>query len=125
MREQGIDALLTTSEVEGTGINQLDLLVDFGTEEKSFRYQVYPVRELSPGFAHTTETVYYRLEVFSQSGSLGYDVYGYTRQQLISNLLDLYDRHLEFLHMQQYLPGGSDHSDNASFVDQWPAEDQH
>ncbi len=125
MREQGIDALLTTSEVEGTGINQLDLLVDFGTEEKSFRYQIYPVRELSPGFAHTTETVYYRLEVFSQSGSLGYDVYGYTRQQLISNLLDLYDRHLEFLHMQQYLPGGSDHSDNASFVDQWPAEDQH
>ena len=91
----------------------------------SFRYQVYPVEHLTPSFAglvhldSDADIYYYRLEVFTLTGSLGYDVYGYTQEQLISDVLDLYERHLEFLHMQSDLPGTSDLSDNAEPVREW------
>lgn len=67
---------------------------------------------------------YYRLEVYDLTGSLGYDVYGYSRRQLINNVLDLYERHLEFLHMQRDLPGSSDLSDGAEPVRTWETWDE-
>ena len=36
-----------------------------------------------------------------------------------ADVLDLYERHLEFLHMQSDLPGTSDLSDNAEPVREW------
>jgi hypothetical protein len=41
--------------------------------------------------------VYYRLEVFTQTGSGGYDLMGLTRQQVIDDVLDRYEAHLAFL----------------------------
>ena len=41
--------------------------------------------------------VYYRLEVFTQTGSEGYDLMGLTRQQVINDVLDRYETHLSFL----------------------------
>ncbi|MEO6031128.1 MAG: hypothetical protein ABIP61_04345 [Burkholderiaceae bacterium] len=38
--------------------------------------------------------VYYRLEVFTQSGSGGYDLMGLTRQQVIDDVLERYEAHL-------------------------------
>ncbi|MEE3117463.1 MAG: hypothetical protein VX339_05110, partial [Pseudomonadota bacterium] len=32
--------------------------------------------------------------------------YGYTREQVIADILDQYERHLFFLHSQRELPGG-------------------
>ncbi len=40
---------------------------------------------------------YGRLEVFLSSGGQGYDVLGYSTTQLIDDVLDQYERHLEFL----------------------------
>lgn len=46
----------------------------------------------------TRETdVYYRLEVFTQTGSGGYDLLGLTRQQVIDDVLDRYEAQLAFL----------------------------
>lgn len=46
----------------------------------------------------TRETdVYYRLEVFTQTGSGGYDLMGLTRQQIIDDVLERYESHLAFL----------------------------
>ena len=46
----------------------------------------------------TRETdVYYRLEVFTQTGSGGYDLMGLTRQQIIDDVLERYEAHLAFL----------------------------
>ena len=42
---------------------------------------------------------YYRLEVHLRDGGQGYDVMGYTRAQLIDDVLDQYERHLEFLRL--------------------------
>ena len=124
IRDRGGEVSLHREPVEEVGIDQIDLQVGFG-EEMSFRYQVYPVEHLTPSFAglvhldSDADIYYYRLEVFTLTGSLGYDVYGYTQEQLISDVLDLYERHLEFLHMQADLPGTSDLSDNAEPVREW------
>lgn len=124
IKERGGEVTLHREPAEEVGIDQIDLQVGFG-EEMSFRYQVYPVEHLTPSFAglvhldSDADIYYYRLEVFTLTGSLGYDVYGYTQEQLISDVLDLYERHLEFLHMQSDLPGTSDLSDNAEPVREW------
>lgn len=41
--------------------------------------------------------LYYRAEVFLHRGGLEYDVYGYTQQELISDILDHFERYLSFL----------------------------
>lgn len=40
---------------------------------------------------------FYRAEVFLHRGGLDYDVYGYTQQELISDILDHFERYLSFL----------------------------
>ena len=43
---------------------------------------------------------YARLEVHLSEGGQGYDVMGYTHTQLIDDVLDQYERHLEFLRLE-------------------------
>lgn len=42
---------------------------------------------------------YYRAEVHLSEGSQDYDLVGYTKEQIINDILDQYERHLQFLHM--------------------------
>ncbi|MDO5029928.1 MAG: choline BCCT transporter BetT [Corynebacterium sp.] len=124
IRDRGAEVQLHREPVEDLDIDQIDLHIGFG-DEKDFRYQIYPVQYPTPSFAGVihldsdADRYYYRLEVFTLTGSLGYDIYGYTQEQLISDVLDLYERHMEFLHMQADLPGTSDLSDNADPVREW------
>ena len=66
----------------------------------AFEYQVTiapaPVPTFSGKIARDTD-VYYRLEVFTQTGSGGYDLMGLTRQQVIDDVLERYEAHLAFL----------------------------
>ncbi|CEA00564.1 choline/carnitine/betaine transporter [Pseudomonas saudimassiliensis] len=67
---------------------------------RSFHYQVAMVEAPVPMFTGrmSRETdVYYRLEVFTQTGSGGYDLMGLTKQQIIDDVLDRYEAHLAFL----------------------------
>ncbi|AZA08298.1 choline BCCT transporter BetT [Corynebacterium pseudopelargi] len=120
LRDRGLNTHLVSSAVSDIPVRSLDLTVDLG-EEQNFRYQLFPVENPVPSFTRNTVggEVYYRLEVFDHTGSLGYDVFGYTQEQLIDNVLDLYERHLEFLHMQRDIPGRSDMSGGASPVMDW------
>lgn len=120
LKDEGIDTTLVAADVPNLPVNQLDLTIHLG-EEQDFRYQIYPLEHPVPSFTRSTSNGenYYRLEVFDNTGSLGYDIYGYTTEQLIDNVLDLYERHLEFLHMQRDLPGTSDMSDGADPVRTW------
>ena len=117
---RGLNATLVSAKVPGIDVKQLDLTVTFD-EEQSFRYQIYPVEVPVPTFTRSTSdgSVYYRLEVFDLMGSMGFDVYGYTQEQIKDNIMDLYERHLEFIHIQRNLPGTSDHSDGAEPVRAW------
>ncbi|MBC2681782.1 BCCT family transporter [Corynebacterium sp. 4HC-13] len=120
LEKQGIDAVLVSSQVVGMPVGQLDLTVSLG-DERDFRYQIYPIENPVPSFTRSTsdDSVYYRLEVFDRNGSLGYNVCGYSQEQLINNVLDLYERHLEFLHIQRDLPGASDMTDGAAPARDW------
>ena len=81
--------------------------------ERNFLYQVVAVSRAIPTFGGRTpadETnSYFRLEVFTHTGSEGYNLMGITKQQLIDDVLDRYEAHLMFL-------GHSSDADAASFV---------
>lgn len=67
---------------------------------RAFHYQVAIVEAPVPMFSGRMlrETdVYYRLEVFTQTGSGGYDLMGLTKQQVIDDVLERYEAHLAFL----------------------------
>ena len=95
----GREATVGEQLVESCGIHayHLDVLYE---GERGFHYQVYPTEHLIPQYGRLPKSPskFFRLEVFTASGSSGFDVFGFSKDQLISNVLDHYERHLEFLH---------------------------
>ncbi|MFC0269059.1 choline BCCT transporter BetT [Kushneria aurantia] len=85
----------------------ISLNVDFG-EEQNFTYQVWTRAFPLPAFAlsrNSNREEYFRLEVHLLEGSQGYDLMGYNTSQVIEDILDQYERHLEFLHLNRMEPG--------------------
>lgn len=99
-RDLGHQAELRTTPNTGTGIDEHAFVVNMA-DHRDFHYQVAAVRAPVPMIgarSMSRETdVYYRLEVFTQTGSEGYDLMGLTQQQLINDVLDRYEAHLSFL----------------------------
>lgn len=97
-REQGYD-VVRDDVANADGIKEPLLRVSMDAF-RDFHYQVAVVEAPVPMFGGrmSRETdVYYRLEVFTQTGSGGYDLMGLTRQQLIDDVLERYEAHLAFL----------------------------
>ncbi|MCG2622939.1 choline BCCT transporter BetT [Arthrobacter sp. I2-34] len=97
--KQGYQASLDIAPNEQSGIASHVLVVTI-PDHRSFLYQVQAVEAPVPMFGGrmSRETdVYYRVEVFTQTGSEGYDLMGVTRQQVIDDVLDRYEAHLGFL----------------------------
>jgi choline/glycine/proline betaine transport protein len=105
----------------------IDLVVSFPDAE-DFKYQAYPVAYSVPSFAAnlaTVRDVYYRIEIFSRTGSRGRDIMGYTKDQVISDVLDAYDAHIMYLTMSDEIGTATgtipvtapDHWDDADHVD--------
>ncbi|KAB1660273.1 BCCT family transporter [Pseudoclavibacter chungangensis] len=120
LRRSGVGVDLDECAVEGTDIPSLVLTVHFPQEE-DFSYQIYPVGHERPSFTyrHPGESArYYRLEVFAPTGSRGYDVYGYSADQLIADVLGHYESHLEYLRLST---AGADASvgDEENVVTDW------
>ncbi|WP_139004034.1 choline BCCT transporter BetT [Arthrobacter crystallopoietes] len=99
LRARGLKATLETSTVEAFGIDTADLCVELDGE-RTFKYQIYPVQRNVPSHALSSAAGgrYYRIEVFSLEGSHGYDLMGYSKDEVIADVLDHYEVHLEFLH---------------------------
>ena len=75
-------------------------------EERPFIYQVTMRGYFTPSFARggmgskqLNNRRYYRAEVHLSEGSQDYDLVGYTKEQVINDILDQYERHLQFLHL--------------------------
>jgi choline/glycine/proline betaine transport protein len=94
LREQGLD--VSTHFEPG----QMELVVDHG-EQQVFRYQVVMRGYLTPSFAaqRFRNQRYYRAEVHLYEGGQDYELVGYSRQQIINDIIDQYERHLQFLHL--------------------------
>ncbi|MBN3218527.1 choline transporter [Pectobacterium polaris] len=95
--------------VEDERLNHLELLVDLG-DEQNFLYQIWPQRYSVPAFtyrARSGKSDYYRLETFLLEGSQGNDLMDYSKEQVINDILDQYERHLNFLHLNREAPGNT------------------
>jgi choline/glycine/proline betaine transport protein len=73
-------------------------------EEIDFRYLVvarwHPLpSEASSDAADGVSAGYFRAEVYLNEGSQDYDLMGWTRQQVLHDLLEQYEKHLHFLHV--------------------------
>ena len=84
--------------------DRIALAVQHG-EEMDFIYGVRARPYVPPSFL-LTETReqeekrrYFRAEVFLSEGGQNYDVYGYTRDHIISDVLDKYEKHMHFLQL--------------------------
>ncbi|MGO2024498.1 MAG: high-affinity choline transporter BetT, partial [Brevibacterium aurantiacum] len=107
MVERGVDAKCGRVDTEGMFVEDGELIqleVD-GKGEYPFRYQIWPHKVSVPSFGghvpRGTED-YYRMEVYLDGGTgQGYDVMGYSKEQLIDDILDKYGRHVEFLQLQE------------------------
>lgn len=98
-RAQGYQVEKSAMANAETGVDEPLLRVSMD-EQRDFHYQVAMVEAPVPMFGGrmSRETdVYYRLEVFTQTGSGGYDLMGLTKQQIIDDVLDRYEAHLGFL----------------------------
>ncbi|WP_394248517.1 choline BCCT transporter BetT [Arthrobacter pityocampae] len=127
LRAQGADAGLTTDVVEPCGIRHVDLQVELG-DERPFKYQIYPVQYDVPSYARgeaSTDAKYYRMEVFSLEGSHSYDLAGYSRDQVITDVLDHYETHLEFLHLNRAVPGNTALTEDQAARDNWESDFAH
>lgn len=101
MKRLGADVTCTCGEHPDYPLPYVDLVVKFEDQDE-FKYEAYPVAYPVPDFAHNLRTasdVYFQVEVFTGTGSQGHDILGYTHEQVISDVLDLYDAHLTFMTM--------------------------
>ncbi|HFH3790922.1 TPA: choline BCCT transporter BetT, partial [Pseudomonas aeruginosa] len=87
------------------GNASLSLEIGHG-EQHRFLYQVLMRGYFTPSFAragmgglHLKNRRYFRAEVHLAEGSQDYDLMGYTKEQIINDMLDQYERHLQFLHL--------------------------
>ncbi|MEW2635224.1 choline BCCT transporter BetT [Streptomyces sp. NPDC048389] len=100
---QGTEASIVEGIDDENGLPHMELRVPMGGDEV-FIYRLWPVEVPTPAFAHrvvTEHDTYVRFEVHLADGSQGYDVMGYSKEQLIGNILDQYERHLEFLRLHR------------------------
>ncbi|MGV0869955.1 choline BCCT transporter BetT [Corynebacterium kalidii] len=99
LRELGLDVAFTRGEHPEYPIDFVDLLVKFPGQD-DFKYQAYPVPGQVPNFAvnlNVDDDVYFTLEIFSATGSRGHNILGYTKEQVIADVLDAYDMHVEYM----------------------------
>lgn len=97
--KQGHDATMDTIPNEDTGVPSHVLVVTI-PDHRDFHYQLQAVEASVPKFGrgmHRESDVYYRVEVFAQTGSEGYDLMGVTQQQIMEDVLVRYEAHLSFL----------------------------
>src|SRR5690554_866546 len=98
LAKQGYDAMITEGD-DG----MLTLTVPHG-EHLDFTYSVFPIEVYRPSL--TREEIenddtsrYFRAEVHLGEGGQDYDVMGWSRDQIIGDILDQYERHRHYLRL--------------------------
>ncbi|WP_417787827.1 BCCT family transporter [Stutzerimonas xanthomarina] len=98
LRAQGYGVELTTGDDNRTGLQ----ITHEGAPD--FIYQVRPRGYPMPSFVATEEgdgdePTYFRAEVHLKEGGQNYDIMGWSRDGVIGDILDQYEKHMHFLHM--------------------------
>ena len=101
LRRLGADVTCHRGEHPDYPIPYVDLVVEFPDQDE-FKYQPYPVAYNVPNYAANlaaVEEVFFKIEIFNLTGSQGRDIMGYTKEQVISDILDAYDAHMMYMSM--------------------------
>tara|TARA_Y100000768_G_scaffold388896_1_gene388432 strand:- start:3435 stop:5387 length:1953 start_codon:yes stop_codon:yes gene_type:complete len=93
MSQKGLNVKLVEEENEFVGI-----VVEKNSVE-DFRYEIKLRTFESPEYFEKTEDPYYRAEVFLLNGGQDYDIYGYTKEQIIADAVTQYERYYHYLHV--------------------------
>ena len=106
LQAQGAEASVTEGLDDESGVEHLTLVAPMGDED-DFLYQIHPRPADVPPHASPDggDGRYLRLEVHLPTGSQEYDVVGYDFHQLIADIVDQYERHLEYLRLQRGAAG--------------------
>lgn len=94
----------TVCENDTTAATPSVVLTTDGEAEARFLYEVRLTEATVPTYGGRmvqARDTYARLEVFLAEGGQGYDVMGYSQEQVIDDCLDQYERHLEFLRLAE------------------------
>ncbi|QVQ24359.1 BCCT family transporter [Achromobacter deleyi] len=99
LRKQGYAVEVREDEEDGSAI----LEVSHG-EHLDFSYAVQPQAFVRPSLtpdeaADEEERKYFRAEVHLREGGQDYDIMGWSRDAVIGDILDQYERHRHYLHM--------------------------
>lgn len=99
LRKRDIEVVVTTEASR----SRLEVMHE---AEVDFLYEVRPRAHTLPAFVmedtkHDAdeERKYFRAEVYLKEGGQNYDIMGWNRQDIISDILDQYERHLHYLHL--------------------------
>lgn len=98
-RKEGYTVTVEPRIEAETGMTEAFFQVDI-PGHRSFLYKVAPIETPVPIFgARPAPSLkkYFRMEVFTHTGSEGYDLYGVNKQQVIDDVLDRFEAHLGFL----------------------------
>ena len=102
LKLRGAYVELKTCPGRGRKSGALDLLVHMG-DEQNFVYQIWPQQYSVPGFtyrARSGKSTYYRGDV-PAGRQPGNDLMDYSKEQVITDILDQYERHLNFIHLHR------------------------
>ncbi|AUL16732.1 choline BCCT transporter BetT [Bordetella bronchiseptica] len=98
LRKEGYEAQVVDGEE-----SEVRLEVSHGVY-LDFSYAVYPRSEVRPSLTpqeanDEEERRYFRAEVHLREGGQDYDIMGWTRDEVIGDILDQYERHRHYLHV--------------------------
>lgn len=102
LKKLGADVSCHRGQHPDYPIPYVDLLVHFPNNQDEFKYQPYPVAYNVPNYAANlaaVEEIFFKVEIFTLTGSQGQDIMGYTKDQVISDILDAYDAHMMYMSM--------------------------
>ncbi len=98
LKKRGVESAIQFNEEK----NMPSLMMLHG-EEIDFLYEIHPRPYLQPSFMldedDEEERKYFRAEVFLREGGQDYDIMGWTKDQVIGDIIDQYEKHMHFLHM--------------------------
>ncbi|MFA5702010.1 MAG: choline BCCT transporter BetT [Advenella sp.] len=104
LQDLGFEAQVTQKSSPDSDAKGWTLTVAHHGEYQDFIYQVYPVAENRPTLTpldpeRPDKEIYYRAEVYLAEGGQDYDIMGWTKDDIIVDIINQYERHRHFLHM--------------------------
>ncbi|UTF58594.1 BCCT family transporter [Gilvimarinus sp. DA14] len=101
-------------------------------EHVDFIYEIRRLEHPLPDYAYEQglrsdeeQENYYRAEVFLRRGGQSYDVFGFDQQDIITDILDQFEKHLHFLHISTAsLPWRMEEHDDMLATPPEPPEDE-